>query len=314
MDHGAILQLNGAAIDGGTVTNNGTFDLTGTAVLKNGTLDNSGEIDVSGTGNALDNETVTINHALEILAGGTLLLDEGTTVANAGGTITIDDSATLTLMGGVSLNDGTINDGTAGGTGTPALFGSIDVTGSSTIGNALLNNGGVTVASGVTLTLDNDTVNGTFFNDTASGASIQVDDGTILTLTGGAALNGGTINDGTASGTAALFGGIDVIGPGTISNALLNNGGVTVASGVTLTLDNDTVNGTIFGVIDTGTIDLGGAVTFESGVAVNGGEMSIASGATLDVENFVTGIGANLDGVNVINSGTIQVDRPGERP
>ena len=112
------------------------------------------------------------------------------------------------------------------------------------------------------------------------------------------------------AGTAALFGGIDVIGPGTISNALLNNGGVTVASGVTLTLDNDTVNGTIFGVIDTGTIDIGGAVTFESGVAVNGGEMSIASGATLDIENFVTGIGATLDGVNVINSGTIQVDRP----
>ena len=125
------------------------------------------------------NETVTINHALEILAGGALLLDEGTTVANAGGTITIDDSATLTLTGGVSLNGGTINDGTVGGTGTPALFGSIDVTGSSTIGNALLNNGGVTVASGVTLTLDNDTVNGTFFNDTASGASIQIDDGTI---------------------------------------------------------------------------------------------------------------------------------------
>ena len=75
---GATLQLNGASIDGGTVTNNGTIDLAGTAVLKNGTLDNSGQIDVSGTGNALDNETVTINHALEVLAGGTLLLDEGT--------------------------------------------------------------------------------------------------------------------------------------------------------------------------------------------------------------------------------------------
>ena len=127
------------------------------------------------------------------------------------------------------------------------MFGSIDVTGPSTISNASLNDGVVTIASGVTLTLDNDTVNGTTFTDTASGATIQIDDGTVLTLTG-ATINGGTINDGTASGTGdpALFGSIDITGPSTISNASLNNGGVTLASGVSLTLDNDTVNGTTF--------------------------------------------------------------------
>src|SRR5581483_1577026 len=41
------------------------------------------------------------------------------------------------------------------------------------------------------------------------------------------------------------------------------------------------------------------------------GEMSIANGATLDIENPVTGTGAILNGVDVFNSGTIQVDRAG---
>jgi hypothetical protein len=187
----------------------------------------------------------------------------------------------------------------------------------------------------VTLTLDNDTVNGTVFTDTAAGATIEVDDGTTLKLNNAIVL-GGTINDGTAGGTGdpAVFGSIDVVGSSTISSALLNNGGVTVESGATLTLKNDTVTGTVFADVNTssihnenrdglapnsstvsgisaGTMDVSGAVTFQGGVVVNGGAMSIARGATLDIENFVTGFGATLYGVDVMNSGTIQVDRPG---
>ena len=54
VDSTATLALKGAAIDGGTVTNNadGTLDLNGTAVLKNGSLGNAGQINVSGAGNA----------------------------------------------------------------------------------------------------------------------------------------------------------------------------------------------------------------------------------------------------------------------
>ena len=126
------------------------------------------------------------------------------------------------------------------------MFGSINVTGPSTISDASLNNGVVTIASGVTLTLDNDTVNGTTFTGTASGATIQIDDGTVLTLTD-ATINGGAVGDGTPSnGSPALFGSIDIAGASAISDTSLNNGGVALESGVTLTLDNDTVNGTSF--------------------------------------------------------------------
>ena len=236
VDGGTTLKLNGAAIYGGTIDDNGSIDVTADSSIKG-----------TETSAVLNNGVVTVESGVtltldNVTANGTIFADVDT-----GGTIQIDDGAILTLTGGATINGGIINDGTASGTGDPAVFGSIDVTGPSTISNAVLNNGGVTVASGVTLTLDNDTVHGTFFNNTASGAIIQIDDGTVLTLTG-ATMNGGTINDGTASGTGdpALFGSIDVTGPSTISNAFLNNGRVTVASGVTLTLNNDTVTGTTF--------------------------------------------------------------------
>jgi len=328
IDDGATLTLSGATIDGGTINDGtatgtsspvfGSIDVTGSSTISNASLNDGGVTVASGVTLTLDGDTVS----------GTTFTDTA-----SGATIQIDDGTVLTLTGGATINGGTINDGTASGN-QDSVFGSIDIIGSSTISYAVLNNGGVTIASGVTLTLDNDTVNGTTFTD-ASGATIQIDDGTVLTLTG-ATINGGAINDGTASGTGepVVFGGIAVTGPSTISNAFLNNGGVTIASGVTLTLSNDTITGTTFTDVDgstaevesgdtlaqngsaisgsvAGTIDISGAVTFQSGVVVNGGAMSVARGATLDIENPVTGVGATLNDVDVMNSGTIQVDTAG---
>ena len=323
VDDGAMLTLSGTTIYGGTIydgtaagTNSpvfGSIDVTGSSTISDGSLNGGGLTVASSVTLTLDNDTVN-----------------GTTFTATGATIQIDDGAVLTLAGSSTINGGTIDDGTSGATGN-SVFGTIDVTGPTKISNASVNNGDVTVASGVVLTLDNDTVSGTTFIDTASGATIQIDDGTVLTLTGNATINGGAIDDGTASGTGtpAVFGDIDVIGPSTISNAFLNNGEVTVASAVTLTLSNDTVTGTTFndaqgggggglepnGFADSGSsagaIDISGAVTFQSGVEVIGGATSVAKGATLDIENPVTGIGATLNGVDVTNSGAIQVDTPG---
>src|SRR6202040_453499 len=117
VDTTATLRVNDASITGGTVTNNagGTLDLTGTAVLKNGSLGNAGQINVSGIGNELYGETVTANHALEVLSGA-LLIDQGTTVANTG-TITVNTTATLTV------NDAGITGGTVTDSGTLDLTG-----------------------------------------------------------------------------------------------------------------------------------------------------------------------------------------------
>ena len=55
----------------------------------------------------------------------------------------------------------------------------------------------MTVDANQTLTLDNDTVTGTTFTDTASGAIISIDPTDTLTLSG-TIINGGIINDGTS--------------------------------------------------------------------------------------------------------------------
>jgi len=56
-------------------------------------LINNGQINVTGTGNAFHNETVTVNYALEVMAGGALTMDLGTTFDNLGGTITVDGAS-----------------------------------------------------------------------------------------------------------------------------------------------------------------------------------------------------------------------------
>ena len=150
----------------------------------------------------------------------TLLND---TVTNTGATLQVDNGVTLTLSG-TSINNGTINDFSASG----ATGGTIHVTGVSTIAgisgtNADLtgNGAGSTVQADAALTLDYVTLNDitlengtaalglltidnavevagpvTLLNDTVTntGATLQVDNGVTLTLSG-TSINNGTIND-----------------------------------------------------------------------------------------------------------------------
>ncbi len=346
VDAGATLTVGIAAITGGTVTNDGMLSLngvapsdpssgappaTGEAILKDGTLNNAGVLHAE-TGAVLEKETVTNTGTIEVLALGALTLDLGTTVDNTGGTIVIDGTGTLTL------DDATIEGGTINNYSLPSspsgsiIPGDIDVTGSSTISNAHLNNGQVTVGANQTLTLDNDTITGTIFADTASGAIIQIDGGTTLRLDH-ATIDGGTINDFITPASGSMIAGdIDVTGSSTISNAQLNNGRVTIGSNTTLTLSGDTVSGTSFiDTADGATIRIDGASTLD-GVAITGGTVSntdatltVDADQTLTLQGGATVIGGTvsnfgtvaiegasevtLDGVTVTGTGTIQVDR-----
>ena len=176
-----------------------------------------------------------------------------------------------------------------------------------------------TIESGQTLTLDNDTVTGTTFTDTDASSIIQIDGNTTLTLDG-ATINGGTINDYSTDPSGSIIaGGIDVTGDSTISGASLNNGNVTIESGVILTLDNDTVTGTTFtgtdassilqidatttlkldgatidggAVHDAGTIDVTGASAINGNLTLAGGEIRVEDNATLTLGSALA-IGAN---------------------
>jgi Laminin G domain len=280
VDKGAKLKLGAVSEDvhggitGGAVTINGELDLQGGNFLNGGTLVNNNQINVTGIGNALHNENVTANNALEIKSGGALTIDQGSQVTNT--LLTVDDGAQLTLND-AALHGGTINDGTA--TGTGGQFGKIDVTGNSTIdGGASLNNGGVTVESNVALTLDNVTVNGTTFTDTATGAALSVDSGDTLTLQNGATVTGGSIvNAGTLhieTSTGAKLDGVSVTGGGAIIVDV-----VTTTTPATLKLDD--------------------------GTTITGGTLNIGKVGTLDVEaGTINGQSATLEGVDVVADAT----------
>ena len=265
----AKLKLGAAAIDGGTVTDNGEIDLTGNAVLKSGVLGNFGQIKVNGTGNALHKETVTANHALEILAGGALLLDLGTAVANAGGNVTVDSTATLTLDT-ATITGGTLN-----------ISGTLDSTGTSAITNVDITNFGLLEATGGVLTIDPAAI-ATLINS----GTIEANGGE-LDIAGEPVINTGTLQ--------AIDGGRLVLDGETVTNAVTNpitlvtsNGIVTVGASSTLDLKNANISGG--NLSNSGTINNVSGSNVVSSVVTNTGTIEVKAG-TLDLAGGLSGTG-----------------------
>src|SRR4029079_3493528 len=208
------LTINGTTIHGGTI-NDGTLASDGSVVgLPAGTFGT-----IHATGNSpIDSNASLNNGAVNVDAGVKLILNDvtvtGSEITDTNATtsvIQVDNTHTLTLST-TTIHGGTINDGTLAGDGSvvglPAgTFGTIHVTGNSTIdSNASLNNGAVTVDAGVKLILNDVTVTGTEITDTnATTSVIQVDNTHTLTING-TTIHGGTINDGTLAGDGSASG------------------------------------------------------------------------------------------------------------
>ncbi|WP_409997176.1 VCBS domain-containing protein [Bradyrhizobium cosmicum] len=310
VDAAGKLTVNAATISGaGTVTGNGEIDLTGNAVLSGGILNNNATFKVSGSGNALDDEIVTNAGAIEVVAGGALAIDQGSTVANSAGSITVDGGAALTL------DEATISGGAITGAGT------IDVSGDSKI------DGGATVSvSAITadaaLTLDGVTVSGTLITDNSSIAlanTVKLKDG--ATIKGASAASKGAI---TNNGT------LEIAGAATLLNDVLTNSGhvIEIDDGQTLTLSGTEISGGTInnysgaqgGTIDiTGDSKIGGdatlnqgAVTVENGIALTFGDATVAGTAIanhgavkVDASKKLTLNGASLTGGALNVSGTL---------
>lgn len=235
------------------VYNSGTICVGGLMeVLDNSVLQNCGILDLGDGGDFKDHSTISNAGSIEISGGA---LNVQVDIANSG-SIKVDAQAALTLDGG-AIDCGTVaNDGTFALSGGAALKGGVlvncgQITVSGT-GNALehetvINTGALEIFALGALTLGQSTT------VASAGGVITVDGTGVLTLNG-ATINYGTINDYSSSSPGHVVAGtIDVVGSSTISHASLNLGNVTIESGQTLTLDHDTVTGTTFNFVGTGT-------------------------------------------------------------
>ncbi len=289
----ATLTLGSGAVDGGTVTNNGETDLTGSAVLKNGSLGNAGQIKVSGAGNALHHETVTANNILEILAGGALLLDLSTTLANAGGAVTVDGGATLALDS-ASIDQGTV---------TNKVNGVIDLTGAAILKNGVLANSGHVDVSGTGNELEHETVANTNGVFDVTGV-LELELGTVIS--GGILTNSGLVIIDTAAG--ATLDGVNVDNTlGTIQvDTFSFDGKLVVDDGTTITGGTMSIGSLGIFEVETGgatlkdvSVDNSGVVQVDAGSALNVDGTTITHGrVTGDGAIHVTGNSA-IDGAKV---------------
>ena len=281
------VTLAGSFTNADTLTIDDTVTLDG-ATINGGIIDDAGTLSINAS-SEIENATVNGGGTLIVASGQTLTLSKDTldSVTLAGSftnadTLTIDDTVTLD---GATINGGIIDDA-----------GTLSVNASSEIENATVNGGGtLAVASGQTLILSGDTFDGvTLAGRFANADTLTIDD----TVT----LNGATINGGTISNSGT----IDVTAASAITGTTLDAGAVTIGAGVTLTLDGETVSGTVFTDTAGGAIlavNHGANLTL-SGVTIHGGALSIGSAGVVNIENGSTA----LDGVSVTNNGTINVD------
>ena len=315
------IESSGATLDGVTVTGSGTINvdvsaqttlvLEGVTSITGNTLTVGPSGTLSVAGNAtFDDVGATNDHSIEITAGNALTLDGGTSVDNTSGTITVDGTGTLTLND-AGIDGGTINNFSSDGESITA--GNIDVTGASTISNAHLNNGNVTIGGKVTLTLTNDTVAGVNFTDTAGGATIQIDGNTVLddvTISGGTINNDGAKITVDAGQILTLQSGVTVSG-----GSLVNNGALDIESSSGATLDGVTITGS-------GTVNIDIAIvtppnsppppppaptplTLEGGTSIS--DVSMTVGATSGSLLIAGTEGAALHHVALTNDKTIEV-------
>ena len=258
------------------IKNFGTLSVGGIAeLLKHSVLDNYGTVTLAQGGVFGDQSSITNSGTIEVVSD---TLDVQVDIANFV-TTTGDDSpvttpGTIQVDGGATLK---LSDGATITKGEVTL-GSLSVLD--------VEMGAVSLPAGTPdATLDGVSVIGTS-GLTPSTIQIGTSGAATLLLDDGTSIENGNL---TISGGSAL----DV----TTSGATLD--------GVTLTGTNATLS-VAASTIEVGTTTTAGTVlTLDDGTTITNGNLIIDAGNTLDIESAG---GATLDGVNVTNSGTIQVD------
>lgn len=343
----AKLVLGSAAIDGGTVTIFGTLDLDGTSFLDDGTLNNSGAVHVNGNV-AFRYETVNNTGMIQVLAGGSLAVVQGSTVDNTGGQIKIDGLATLTLNDSASISGGKLTnsgdlyvEASSGarldGVNVDNSGGTIHVNQASDSAVLILESGTFissgTLAIGELGTVDvssaaGATLSGVIVNVACHG-EVQVESGSELLLND-ATINGGTLTiDGTLDSTGTSFitgatinnsGNIEVAG-GTLTidpTPIINTGTILVTNDSTLVLSDEiltnSVGDPLTEAVASGTIQVDGTDSTHfstlklANSTIDGGVIEISGLLTSCGDSFITGAALANSGTIDVTGGTLTID------
>ena len=284
VDGNALLSLDSASIDQGTVTNKagGVIDLTGAAILKSGVLANSGHINVSDTGNELEHETVTNTSGLFNVTG-ELVLELGTTIS--GGILTNSGHVQIETIEGATLDGVTVNN--AGGT---VQIDTVSFDGKLVIDDGTAITGG-TMSIGSLGILEVESV-ATLTDVTVENSGVvQVDADSVLNL------DGTTITHGRVAGDGAIH----VTGDSAIDGAKVDIRQITVDADDTLKLDDTTVTGTT--ITDLGTVKVDTDETLKlTDVALSGG-----GAVAVETNALVQTAGNVILAADVTNDGTIEI-------
>ncbi|WP_354159629.1 MULTISPECIES: VCBS domain-containing protein [unclassified Bradyrhizobium] len=334
VESGSTLDLQGATIDGGTVTIAGMLESTGTSAIDNADITNTGTITVTSGTLTIDPATLhTItNHNLiqanggvlgvsgedisntadlEAINYGTLKLTNLTVSNSSTGAITVDGHSKLYLTD-VSINGGSLSNagnlysaGVDTVTGSVANTGIIEVqSGTLDLAGGIAGSGKVIVDIGATLEFSGATgsihiVNSGSIVGTGGNAAIHIQQDT----TGSVIDNSGTIGPAAAlSVTSATDAIVETDGSLTINNTGHINGNISVASatfnnesGGTWTVAGTSVFGNASTIVNDGVIDL-----------LNGASISL-SGPGLVNHNHIDSWGTVSISGTIANTGTIEV-------
>ncbi len=324
------LDLTGAdTINNGQLINYGTFDI-GNGAIANVLIENENGSAITNTFSNAGTVTVDAGSTLTLIADqvsnvGTITVDAGaspgllaltsTTITQSAAAGSISNSGTLNLNGSDTIDNGALTNKAGGNINVSGSGNEIeDENGSAAGTNVFSNSGSVTLNSGSTLTLTDETV-------TNTSGIVTVDSGGTLNLTGIDTISGGTLtveNGGEVaitSGASVTFDDVAV----TDDTTSLTAPGIDVASGAVLTLqDGTSISGSGTGTL---AVEFGAQlfITTPSGVTLNGiiidddGTGSGAGGAGI----YVSGAVLTLEGGTQIEggasaAGTLQIDSAGE--
>ena len=322
-DAGATLTIQAGKTlrnNGGTLTNAGAVNGTGTLIVQATTINaNGGTFGAGGGLMTISNAVTVAGSAAFVPAFGSVNLTNGASLTGSGGAMSIPAGTTLSNVGsGFATN-------TIGGFSGIANAGTIEISDELVLNSDLTNGATINWTAGPLSTTGSASIlNDGSFNITSSevgsgavavvnrsGGTMSVagtanvditeltnNAGATLTIQGGKTLRvpGGTLtNAGTVNGTGTLF----------VSASKINaNGGTFGAGGGLLTIDNAvTVAGSAAFLPSFGSVNL----TNGASLTGSGGAMSIPAGTTLS--NVGSGFATNTIGgfSGIVNAGTVEI-------